>query len=149
MVGVGGEAAIFSFSKELQVRQEFTPDLGRLTRALRRIEFSVGPDHVIDATLAAMRLLDQRPKGRRRILLLISEPRDQGSQSSLHDALDDSSASNTLIYWLNVARGAAPEGCGADFEPLYRRAAISFAEIAKRWSARLRRSARKSTASIC
>ena len=44
VVGVGGEAAIFTFSDKLEVRQNFTPDLGRLTRALRRIEFSFGPD---------------------------------------------------------------------------------------------------------
>src|SRR5580704_9433943 len=61
VVGVGGEAAIFTFDKELHVRQDFTPDLGRLTHALRRVEFSPGLNHVIDATLDAMRLLDQRP----------------------------------------------------------------------------------------
>jgi VWFA-related protein len=109
VVGVGGEAAIFSFNDKLQVRQDFTPDLGRLTHALRRMEFSPGPDHVIDATLDTMRLLDQRPEGRRRILLLISEPRDLGSQSTMNDALSAVTASNTLIYWLNVARGAAAE----------------------------------------
>jgi VWFA-related protein len=113
VVGVGGEAAIFTFSDKLQVRQDFTPDLGRLTHALRHIEFSPGPNHVIDATLDALRLLDQRPEGRRRILLLISsshdEPRDPGSQSTLQDALSDVAMSNTLIYWLNVARGAAAE----------------------------------------
>jgi VWFA-related protein len=56
-----------------------------------------------------MRLLDQRPELRRRILLLISESRDLGSQSTIDDALADVTMSNTLIYWLNVARGAAPE----------------------------------------
>jgi hypothetical protein len=114
VVGVGGEAAIFSFGTfrfngKLQVSQDFTPDLGRLTHALRRIEFSPGPNHVIDATLDAMRLLDQRPEGRRHILLLISAPTDQGSQSTLHAALADAAVSNTLIYWLNVARGADAE----------------------------------------
>jgi VWFA-related protein len=109
VVGAGGEAAIFSFDRQLQVRQDFTPDLGRLTRTLRRIEFSPGLSHVIDATLDAMRLLDQRPEGRRHILLLISGPGDQGSQRNLHDALADAAVSNTLIYWLNVARGAATE----------------------------------------
>ncbi len=74
VVGVGGEAAIFSFDTKLEVRQDFTPDLGRLTHALRRIEFSPGSNHVIDATLEAMRLLDRRPEVRRRILLLISAP---------------------------------------------------------------------------
>lgn len=108
VVGVGGEAAIFTFSDKFEVQQNFTPDLGRLTRTLRRVEFSPKPGHVIDAALEAMRLLDQRPELRRRILLLISEPRDFGSQSSLEDALSDVSMSNTLIYWLNVARGASP-----------------------------------------
>ncbi len=109
VVGVGGEAAIFTFKDQLQVRQDFTSDLGRLTHTLRRMEFSPGPNHVIDATLDAMRLLDQRQEGRRRILLLISEPRDLGSQSTVDDALSAVGASNTLIYWLNVARGAAAE----------------------------------------
>lgn len=109
VVGVGGEAAIFTYSDKLQVQQNFTPDLGRLTRTLRRIEFSAGPNHVIDAALDAMRLLDQRPELRRRILLLISEPKDLGSQSTLEDALSDVSMSNTLIYWLNVNRGASAE----------------------------------------
>jgi hypothetical protein len=114
VVGVGGEAAIFSFGTfrangKLQVRQDFTPDLGRLTLALRRIEFSPGANHVIDATLDAMRLLDQRPKGRRRILLLISAPTDQESHGTLHDALADAAVSNTLVYWLNAARTSDPE----------------------------------------
>jgi VWFA-related protein len=109
VVGVGGEAAILGFDTTVQVRQDFTPDLGRLTHALRRIEFSARPNHVIDAALDAMRLLGQRPEGRRRILLLISSPRDQGSESNLDDALADVAVSNTLIYWLNADRSAAPE----------------------------------------
>ena len=109
VVGVGGEAAIFTFKDKLEVRENFTSDLGRLTRTLRHIESSVGPVHVIDAALGAMRLLDQRPELRRRILLLISEPKDLGSQSVIEDALADVAMSNTLIYWLNVSRSAAPE----------------------------------------
>lgn len=109
VVGVGGEAAILSFNEKLEVRQDFTHDLGRLTRGLRGIEFTPGPSHVIDATLDALRLLDQRPAERRRILLLISEPGDKGSQSTLDDALSDVAMSNTLIYWLNVAHSAASE----------------------------------------
>jgi hypothetical protein len=114
VVGAGGEAAIFSFGTfrfngKLQVRQDFTPDLGRLTLALRRIEVSPGPNHVIDATLDAMRLLGQRPEGRRRILLLISTPTDQGSQSNLHDVLADAAVSNTLVYWLNAAHTSETE----------------------------------------
>lgn len=109
VVGVGGEAAIFTFDQKLHLEQDFTHDLGRLTRTLRRMNPSAGPNHVIDATLDATRLLSQRPEERRRILLLISDPRDEGSQSSLDDALSDVAMSNTLIYWLNLSHSAAPE----------------------------------------
>jgi len=40
---------------------------------------------------------------------MISEPRDQGSQSTVQDALSDVAMSNTLIYWLNITRSAAPQ----------------------------------------
>jgi VWFA-related protein len=109
VVGVGGEAAIFRFNGQLEVLQNFTPDLGRITRALRRLEYSPGPSHVIDATLDAIGLLDQRASVRRRILLLVCESRDSGSVKSLDDAFRDVPLSNTLIYWLNVGRGAMPE----------------------------------------
>jgi VWFA-related protein len=109
VVGVGGEAAIFRFNGQLEVVQNFTPDQGRLTRMLRHLEYSPGPNHVIDATLDAMRLLDQRAAVRRRILLLVSESRDSGSDKSLDAALNDVPMSNTLIYWLNAGRGAMPE----------------------------------------
>jgi VWFA-related protein len=113
VVGVGGEAAVFTFNDQLEVRQDFTPDLGRLTHALRRVESSPGPVHVIDAALDAMRLLGRRPELRRRILFLISEPRDTPANSHSHSTMDDALAdvamSNTLIYWLNIGRGAAPE----------------------------------------
>lgn len=109
VVGVGGEAAIFCFNGKLEIVQNFTPDLGRLTRTLRRLQYSPGPGHVIDATLDAMRLLDQRAVVRRRILLLVSESRDSGSDKSLDDALKDVPMSNTLIFWLNAGQGAMPE----------------------------------------
>jgi VWFA-related protein len=109
VVGVGGEAAIFRFNGKLEVVQNFTPDLARLTRALRHLEYSPGPSHVIDATLDVVRLLDQRARVRRRILLLVSESRDAGSHKSLDDAFHNVPMSNTLIYWLNVGRGAEPQ----------------------------------------
>jgi hypothetical protein len=104
VVGVGGEAAILTFSDKVEVQQKFTPDLGRLTHALRRVEFAPGPSRPDKAVFEACRLLDQRPELRRRILLLISEPHPTNG-----DVGPDSTLTNTLIYWLNVGHGAGPE----------------------------------------
>jgi len=107
VVGEGGEAAILTFNKKVQLVQDFTGDLGRITHSLRKVEFTQEKSHLIDATLHAIRLLERRPKERRRILLLISETRDEGSESSLRDALAEAELHNILIYSLNVSRSHA------------------------------------------
>jgi VWFA-related protein len=104
VVGDGGECSIMTFDKHINVVQDFTSDLGRLTQALQHVEFNYVSSHLIDATLQAIHLLKQRPPERRRILLLISETRDQGSESNLRDAVADAELNNILIYSLNVSR---------------------------------------------
>jgi VWFA-related protein len=104
VVGDGGEAAILTFNQRVESVQDFTGDLGRLTHALKRIEVSYSKSHLIDATLQSIRLLKNRPPERRRILLLISETRDQGSESKLRDAVAEAEVNNILIYSLNISR---------------------------------------------
>ena len=62
---------------------------------------------MIDASLKAMRLLKHRPDYRRRILLLISETRDHGSESKLRDAVAEAEVNNILIYSFNISRACA------------------------------------------
>lgn len=107
VVGEGGEAAILTFDRRAHVVQDFTSDLGRLTQTFRHIEFTGTDSHLIDAVLQATHLLKQRPLGRRRILLLISETRDQGSESKLRDAVSEAELNNILIYSLNISRAHA------------------------------------------
>ena len=107
VVGDGGEAAILTFNQRVDMVQDFTGDLGRLTHALKRIEVSYSKSHLIDATLQSIRLLKNRPPERRRILLLISETRDQGSESKLRDAVAEAEVNNILIYSLNISRAHA------------------------------------------
>jgi VWFA-related protein len=107
VVGDGGECSIMTFDKHINVVQDFTSDLGRLTQALQHVEFNYASSHLIDATLQAIRLLKQRPPERRRILLLISETRDKGSESKLRDAVAEAELNNILIYSLNVSRAHA------------------------------------------
>ncbi len=104
VVGAGGEAAILTFNKKVRMLQDFTSDLGLITHSLRQIEFTQDNSHLIDATLHAIRLLEKRPPERRRIILLISETRDQGSDSQLRDAVAEAELHNILIYSLNVSR---------------------------------------------
>jgi VWFA-related protein len=123
VVGDGGECSIMTFDKHVNVVQNFTSDLGRLTQSLQHVEFSYVSSHLIDATLEGIRLLKQRPSDRRRILLLISETRDRGSESKLRDAVAEAELNNVLIYSLNVSRAHAagkifPGGLSLDLQAL-------------------------------
>jgi VWFA-related protein len=104
VVGEGGEAAVLTFDKKVNVVQPFSGDRGLLTRTLNRVDFSQNKSHLVDATLGAIRLLKARPKERRRILLLIAESRDQGSDAKLRDAVAEAELNNVLIYSLDIPR---------------------------------------------
>ena len=104
VVGEGGEAAVLTFNQKVELVQDFTSDLGRLSRAFQQIDVLYRKSHLIDATLQGIRLLEKRPAERRRILLLISETRDEGSESKLRDAVAEAEVNNILIYSLNIAR---------------------------------------------
>jgi len=107
VVGEGGEAAILTFNQKVELVQDFTGDLGRLTQALKHVDTLYSKSHLIDATLQSIRLLNARPPERRRILLLISETRDQGSESQLRDAVAEAEVNNILIYSMNISRAHA------------------------------------------
>jgi VWFA-related protein len=107
VVGEGGEAAILTFNQKVELVQDFTGDLGRLTQALKHVDTAYSKSHLIDATLKSILLLNARPPERRRILLLISETRDQGSESKLRDAVAEAEVNNILIYSMNISRAHA------------------------------------------
>ena len=107
VVGEGSEAAILTFHKYVETIQPFTGDPGRLTQSLRRVEYHYDTNHLIDATFEAIRMLKTRPPGQRRIILLISEKRDLGSETKLRDMVEEAELNNVLIYSMNISRAHA------------------------------------------
>jgi len=107
VVGEGSEAAILTFDKYVETLQTFTADPGRLTHSLHQFECHYDTNHLIDATFEGIRLLKTRPAGQRRILLLISEKRDIGSETKLRDVIGEAELNNILIYSMNISRAHA------------------------------------------
>jgi VWFA-related protein len=107
VVGEGSEAAILTFHKYVETLQTFTGDPGRLTHSLHQFDCHYDTNHLIDATFEGVRLLKTRPAGQRRILLLISEKRDIGSETKLRDVIGEAELNNILIYSMNISRAHA------------------------------------------
>jgi VWFA-related protein len=92
------EAAFVSFDSKPRLVVPFTRDEDRLGHELKRIEPGDGGAAILDTVGYAVKLLEDRPKDYRRVLLLISETRDHGS----HDVderrlVEQIGTSNTLV----------------------------------------------------
>jgi VWFA-related protein len=55
-----------------------------------------------DAVVQSARMLRTRPADRRRVLLLIAEARDNGSEAKVRDALTDLQFANVSVYSVNI-----------------------------------------------
>jgi VWFA-related protein len=105
VVGEGGVAAIVTYSDQITVWQDFTHSGDDFTRGMRKIE----PDgdsrteaKMNDAVLEAVKMLTNQPKFRR-VLVVIGESRDRGSQTKLQEAVTKAQEANVTIYPVNYS----------------------------------------------
>ena len=104
VIGESGEAAILAFDHRVRLLQDFTSDGRLFTRALQGLQPGSTTAAMIDAVFDATRLLRRRPTNHRRILLLISEAMDKGSEGRLREALLEAQVHNIIIYSININR---------------------------------------------
>jgi VWFA-related protein len=98
-----GETAVISFSDEVKVHQEFTGNPDLVIHSLRMLRKEGGDAHMLDAMRQALLMLEQRPAGRRRIILMIAEKRDRSSQAKLPEVVERVQRLNAAVYWLTFS----------------------------------------------
>lgn len=100
LAGDAGETAVVSFSDRIQVDQDFTDSPDAVIHALRMLRKEGENAHILDAIGQALAMLERRPAGRRRIILMIAERRDRGSRTALADIVERTQKLNAAVYWL-------------------------------------------------
>jgi VWFA-related protein len=95
------QVALVEFDSNVEVVSYFTHDQARVAADLKALSPGDGGAAILDAIDTSVKLLDQTPQGRRRMMLLISETRDHGSHASkLQDVVTSLGSSNTVVYAL-------------------------------------------------
>lgn len=98
VAGERGCAGLLSFSDSVVVRQPCTRNVEALSSAFARLEpRSPKEGHLLDGATEAIKLLDARPNSRR-VLLLISETRDRGSEAKLDDVIRAAQTAGVTVY---------------------------------------------------
>ncbi len=104
VLGDNGEAAILEFDHRVQTMTGFTSDPDKIIRALKNIKAGSWTSRLNDAALESINLLKTRPATRRRVLLLISESLDKGSQIKPREVLEASEFANVVIYSVDISK---------------------------------------------
>jgi VWFA-related protein len=104
IVGEAGEAAIIAFDHRIQVLQPFTNDGTKITEAVKKIHAGSYTSRMVDALEESIRLLKNRPKDRRRVILLISETRDLGSEGKKKRVLTAAELNDVQVWAVDMSR---------------------------------------------
>jgi VWFA-related protein len=104
ITGQDGEVAVMAFDHRTRVLQDFTRDPDKITEAVSQIKPGSTTHAFVDAVMHGTRLLRNRPQGHRRVLLMIAENRDRGSETRAKSAITEIEVHNIEIYTVNINR---------------------------------------------
>jgi VWFA-related protein len=104
VIGDQGEAAVVAYDSRIRTLQDFTNDPDKITTAMKKIYPGSTANRMVDAVSYGTRMLASRPKNRRRIMLLIGETRDLGSESRSKEVLMALQLNNVTFYAVDMSR---------------------------------------------
>jgi VWFA-related protein len=95
------ETALVFFDSKLDLVHDFTRNADVIEADLQNLEAGDNGAAILDAVAYSVKLLNQQPEGRQRVLLLISENRDHGSHfAKLDDVVKLIGVANVAVYAL-------------------------------------------------
>ena len=107
VVGPSGEAAILGYSDGVDRLLPFTFDSDQIEKTITNLKVGTGGAHLYDALSDAVGLLEDRPVSRRRVIIVVGEARDSGSEGKLGEVLREAQLSNVVIYTVGLSTAAA------------------------------------------
>ena len=103
IMGESGEAAVITFDREIKLAQDFTENADLVEGALKNLKAGGGDVRLSDALSRAMYLLQRRPKERRKVIVVLSEARDNGSSNTPGFVLRSAQQLGISIYTVGLS----------------------------------------------
>ena len=109
VMGTDGEAAIVGFNDAVDKLQDFTTNRDVVEKTLSKINTVTSGSKLYDAMALGVEMLSGRPlptadtPGRRRVMLIMSEATDVGSETKLGAVLRRAQLSNVTIYSVGLS----------------------------------------------
>jgi VWFA-related protein len=103
LIGENGELALVAFDHRIQTITGFTTDPDKVHDAFKKLKPGSSTAKLTDATMEGINLLRNRPLDRKRVMIIISEDRDNGSGMHVRDVMDAQEFANVVIYSVNMS----------------------------------------------
>ncbi len=107
VLGEQGEAAVISYDSRVQVLQDFTKYPDKLIAAVKKIKPGSDATRTSDAVSQAIRMLRSRPQNHRKVIVIVGETRDNGSEVHLGESLRDAQLANIIVYAIRLSTAKA------------------------------------------
>src|SRR5215470_13288611 len=109
VMGPTGEAAVVGFNDSVDKLQDFTSNSDQIENAIAKLRAGTSGLKLFDAMAVGVEMLTSRPQataekpGRRRVMLILSEAVDDGSEKKLGEVLREAQLANVTIYSVGLS----------------------------------------------
>jgi VWFA-related protein len=123
VMGANGEGALISFDDTSKLLVPFSFDHNRIQKAVDDLKPGDDGSHLYDTLLRAVKMLENAPPNRRRVIVAVAESVDTGSETKLETVLRDAQLANISIYTVGLSstaaqlRAAPSQATGPTFGP--------------------------------
>jgi VWFA-related protein len=107
VIGPSGDAAVLGYDDTVDHLLPFTGDRDQIEKTITSLKPGNSGARLYDALSTAVGLLRDRPPSRRRVIMVVAEARDSGSEEKLGAVLREAQLSNIVIYSVGLSTTAA------------------------------------------
>ncbi|MGC1944448.1 MAG: VWA domain-containing protein [Candidatus Acidiferrales bacterium] len=101
------EVAIVGYDDDVSLLKTFTTDPDNIEDAIKNLTMGTSGTRLYDAMSRGISLLEKRPQAQRRILVVIGEAQDSGSENRLGEVLRQAQLANVTIYSIGLSTAMA------------------------------------------
>lgn len=108
IAGDRGSAAVISYDSAVRVRQPFTRDIAAVSNAVQALLPVNAGGKMLDALGAAIGMFREGPRDHRRVVLLIGESKDRGSENKLDTIATALQRENVAVFSISYSPFLTP-----------------------------------------
>jgi VWFA-related protein len=107
VMGMTAEVAIVGYDDNVDLLQKFTTDSDHTQSTINHLRMGTSGTRLYDAMQRGISLLEQRPTPQRRIMVVVGEAQDTGSETKFGEVLRAAQLANVTIYSIGLSTAMA------------------------------------------